>query len=64
MGVFGVPIATPRDAVNALAAGRALLAESRRGMKSAGVRGAGQFPSESASTMAKCSPASSKAESG
>ena len=27
MGVFGVPIATPRDAVNALAAGRALLAE-------------------------------------
>jgi adenylate cyclase len=27
MGVFGVPIATPRDAANALAAGRALLAE-------------------------------------
>jgi adenylate cyclase len=64
MGVFGVPIATLGDAANALAAGRALLAEIATWMKSAGVRGAGQFPSESASTMAKCSPASSKAESG
>ena len=64
MGVFGVPIATPEDAANALAAGRALQAEIAAWNEKRGMWGAGQFPSGSASTMAKCSPASSKAESG
>jgi hypothetical protein len=54
MGVFGVPIATPGDAANAPAAGRALQAEIAAWNKKRRCAGAGRFLSESASTMAKC----------
>jgi len=54
MGVFGVPIATPADAANALAAGRALQAEVAAWNESVGMPSAGWFPLELASTMARC----------
>jgi adenylate cyclase len=57
MGVFGVPIATPGDAANALAAGRALQAEIAAWNEMRRCTGAGRFLSESASTIAKCSQA-------
>jgi adenylate cyclase len=55
--VFGVPIATPGDAANALAAGRALLAEIAMWNEKRRCAGRRPVPSESASTMARCLPA-------